>query len=252
MGANSMRTQRGRGGRGAWAHTRVYTCTHVFLHTHTHVHSCSPPPQGRWHPPGVPRVNMGARARLCSPQSHMGAGRVVVRNWMTGVPMGANSHPVARVADLQAPGRLAHPGTRRYSLLWEEIFGFPMYLRMGLRFLSSRASLSFLALLLCWNTRGGACHHAGPEGVLGAWGSGSALLLRSSPRHGGRVGWSLEKPFPGHLKRSWSWSRASHPPSWSWGRRAATCPCPGGTGPSRWHQRHGAPGCGCLRGSCRC
>lgn len=34
-------------------------------------------------------------------------------------------------------------------LLWEEVLGFPMYLRMGFRFLSSRASLSFLELLLC-------------------------------------------------------------------------------------------------------
>lgn len=35
------------------------------------------------------------------------------------------------------------------SLLWEELLGFPMYLRRGFRFLSSKASLSFLELLLC-------------------------------------------------------------------------------------------------------
>lgn len=45
------------------------------------------------------------------------------------------------------------PRRCRYSLLWEEILGFPMYLRMGLRFLSSMASFSFFALLLCWDTR---------------------------------------------------------------------------------------------------
>lgn len=37
----------------------------------------------------------------------------------------------------------------KYSLLWDELLGFPMYLRMGFRFLSSKASFSFLGLLLC-------------------------------------------------------------------------------------------------------
>lgn len=41
----------------------------------------------------------------------------------------------------------------KYSLLWEELLGFPMYLRMGFRFLSSKASFSFLELLLCWDRR---------------------------------------------------------------------------------------------------
>lgn len=36
-----------------------------------------------------------------------------------------------------------------HSLLWEELLGFPMYLRMGLRFLSSIVSLSFFVPLLC-------------------------------------------------------------------------------------------------------
>lgn len=35
------------------------------------------------------------------------------------------------------------------SLLCEELLGFPMYLRIGFRLLSSKASLSFLELLLC-------------------------------------------------------------------------------------------------------
>lgn len=36
-----------------------------------------------------------------------------------------------------------------YSLLCDELLGFPMYLRIGFRLLSSKASLSFLELLLC-------------------------------------------------------------------------------------------------------
>lgn len=59
-----------------------------------------------------------------------------------------------RISSRQQGGcRVQHPRRSRYSLLWEEILGFPMYLRMGLRFLSSIASLSFFALLLCWDTR---------------------------------------------------------------------------------------------------
>lgn len=46
----------------------------------------------------------------------------------------------------EAPWRLLLP---KYLLLWDELLGFPMYLRMGFRFLSSRASFSFLGLLLC-------------------------------------------------------------------------------------------------------
>lgn len=46
----------------------------------------------------------------------------------------------------EAPRRLLLP---KYLLLWDELLGFPMYLRMGFRFLSSRASFSFLGLLLC-------------------------------------------------------------------------------------------------------
>lgn len=41
-----------------------------------------------------------------------------------------------------------------HSLLWEEIRGFPMYLRIGFRLLSdSRESFSFLELLLCWEKK---------------------------------------------------------------------------------------------------
>ena len=78
---------------------------------------------------------------------------------VNGSPTGAKGHRQLRarrrlqISRQQGGWRVQHPGRSRYSLLCEEILGFPMYLRMGLRFLSSMASLSFFVLLLCWDTR---------------------------------------------------------------------------------------------------
>lgn len=61
----------------------------------------------------------------------------------------STGRPSANMLALKGQGPLPKALLPEYSLLWEEVLGFPMYLRMGFRFLSSKASLSFLELLLC-------------------------------------------------------------------------------------------------------
>lgn len=61
----------------------------------------------------------------------------------------STGRPPANVLALKGQRPLPKALLPEYSLLWEEVLGFPMYLRMGFRFLSSKASFSFLELLLC-------------------------------------------------------------------------------------------------------
>lgn len=172
MGANGMRTQRGRGGRGAQAHTR----THVFSHTHTHVHCCSPSPQGLRHPPGVPRVNVWGGAGLCSPQSHVGAGRGLVRNWVTGGSHGCQQPP-------DGPGGRS-PGSReartpRNAPILTALggdFGLPDVLEDGVALLVFQRVLVLLGAAALLGHPGRSTSLRGPRDVpdLGAWGAGSA------------------------------------------------------------------------------
>ena len=60
----------------------------------------------------------------------------------------STGRPPANVLALKGQRPLPKALLPEYLLLWEEVLGFPMYLRMGFRFLSSRASLSFLEVLL--------------------------------------------------------------------------------------------------------
>lgn len=95
-------------------------------------------------------------------------------------------------------GASAAPPRAPHVLLWEELLGLAMYLRMGFRFRSSRASFSFLGPLLCWPGRG--------EKERGCWGGVGGAPARASLAAAPPLTFLALGKKGSHLSRSWAFS----------------------------------------------